>query len=117
MAPLVSDFNRDGFPDVFVVNLDGPSRGFLNTSTLNNSVTLRFANSLKNLNAKIELELEGGKKIFRELNTAEGLLSSQGNNMTIGVGNSKIIKKIQVTFLDKTNKTFENVKAGDILKI
>jgi hypothetical protein len=71
MTPLVSDWNRDGSPDMAYINLSGPVKAYLSNNKQNNSFTLSLSLSTRYLNTKIEALLPNGEVIYREFTTSQ----------------------------------------------
>jgi enediyne biosynthesis protein E4 len=116
MTPLVSDFNRDGSPDIFIINLDGPSRAFINTSAHNNSISINMGNNVDAIGARIILTLPGGEKLTRQFITSQWLLSTQSNTINIGIWNVRTVPNVDIFYSNWIRKTFQNIENGTLLK-
>lgn len=89
ITQLISDFNRDGTPDIIFANISGDSYAKLSQGQENNFIALQFTDSIEN--AGIRIEVKAGDKtqnIFHGINSGMGS-DSFSSNRIIGIGKAK----------------------------
>ncbi len=113
IAPIISDFNNDGAPDIFWANLDQPAVAYISEDVKRNWVKVRLANSAEALNAIVTLTLPNGDTLTKQLITSQGLGSDQGRDLIFGLGEATSIKEISVQY---QNGQREQIASPQILK-
>jgi enediyne biosynthesis protein E4 len=117
MTPLTSDFNKDGYPDLINLNLNGKARAFLNNGGENKSITIELPTSAKYIDAKIITTLDDDKVIYRQYTPSQGLAASQSNKIIIPLAKEHNVTRIVVKLSNGETQTFENPKIGEVVKV
>jgi enediyne biosynthesis protein E4 len=117
MTPLTSDFNKDGYPDLINLNLDGKARAFLNNGGENKSVTIELPSSAKYIDAKVTTTLDDNKVIYKQYTPSQGLSASQSNKIIIPLASDHSVSRILVKLSNGEIQTIENPKVGEVVKI
>ncbi len=107
IAPIVSDFNGDGWPDLVWANVAGPSLAYLNRGGDANRLTVVLPNQAYALNAIVTVTRSDGQTLTKQMITSQGLGSDQGRDMIFGLGSSSV-EAVIVRFQDGEEKRIEN---------
>ncbi len=107
IAPLVADFNDDGYPDLVWVNLDGPVRAFLNEGGDAHYLKVKLPDSPESLGAIVRVTTGDGQTFTRHLVSNEGLLSEQSHVLLFGLGQATSVARVQVTLLSGRKRVIE----------
>ena len=113
-TPLVADFNRDGYPDLVYVNLEGPLRVLLNDGGDNNYLSVVLPDTVASLGARVAVTA-GDKTLTREVLTGVGLHSDQSNELFFGVG-SATRADVTVTYTDGSVERMDDVATNTTLE-
>lgn len=125
------DIDNDGDQDIFLVTggaYEGdisPDALFVNPGNKNNWVTLKMNGSSSNkfgIGARVKLIYEDSKKEEVEIYKTVGTGSSFGSNslqVEIGLAKAKIIKRIEISWPNKTRSvsTFDNIEVNKVYEI
>jgi len=111
IAPLVSDFNGDGWPDLVWANLDGPSLAYINKGGDRNWIKVRLPNVASSLNARVIVETTDGQKLTKQFITSQGLGSDQGRDMIFGLGNASA-DTVTILYPSGDVEVIDNPKTG-----
>ena len=106
-SPLITDFNNDGKPDVFWVDMEGVGRAFINR-TPNNFITLLFPDTVYSIGAKAYAITSDGKSYTREVHNNIGLSTDQISALTFGLGKKTAVEKVVIEWPDGKTRTFDN---------
>ncbi|GAB4576548.1 MAG: hypothetical protein Tsb008_20920 [Rhodothalassiaceae bacterium] len=118
IAPVISDFNGDGAPDIVWANLDGPARAFLSRDAAKrNWVAVQLPNEARSLNAIVRVTTGDGRHIMKQLIASQGLGSDQSRRMIFGLGESMKVARITVTFMDGETVSYEAPPLRRTLKV
>ena len=85
-SPLIVDIDGDGRQDLIWINIDGPTRAFLNTSRTN-YVTIAVPDTVASLGTRIRIETERGTSYTRAVIGTVGMLTDQTPELSFGLGN------------------------------
>jgi hypothetical protein len=117
----VADFDNDGDLDLVINNLDEEALLYQNTTDQkNNYLRLKLEGPEKNsdgIGAKISLFYKGKLQQYFEQKTVRGYLSSNEAAVHFGVGKTKIIDSIVVSWLDGKENVLRNVTTNHVVKI
>ena len=105
IAPIVSDFNSDGWPDLVWANLDGPSIAYLNKGGTRRSLTVRLPNTATSLNARVSVNANNGVTQTKQVITSQGLGSDQGRDLIFGLGDANGVESVNIAFQDGRTQT------------
>jgi len=117
IAPVVSDFNEDGWPDLVWANLDGPSLAYINKGGDRNHIKVRLPNNARSLGARVTVETSDGQKQYKQFITSQGLGSDQGRDMIFGIGTNETVTSVSVQFQNGELKTITAPENGTLLNI
>ena len=98
-SPLIADFNGDGRPDFLWLNMDGPLRAFVNTSTAN-FISVSVPDTLPFLDARITVETAAGKLYTRQVMGSIGLMTDQTPLQVFGLGDESAVKSVTIEMTD-----------------
>ena len=97
IAPLTSDFNKDGYPDLMYSNLNGKVKAFINKGGEHNFIAFRFPENAEYVGSHITLSL-GENQILSDVYViGEGLGSDQSSTITFGLGKKKELLSATIT--------------------
>ena len=116
IAPVISDFNGDGWPDLFWANLNEPALAYISKGGEQNWLKVNLPNNASSLNAIIVVELESGEKLTKQLMTSQGLGSDQSRELIFGLGDGSA-KNIEVKFQNGEIATFSSPASGSIINV
>ncbi|MDA1060375.1 MAG: CRTAC1 family protein, partial [bacterium] len=116
MAPLSSDFNRDGYVDLVYINLDGPVKAYLNNGGKNNFIVVMLRDDVRSIGAKVKVKA-GGHEFVQKYITSTGLLSDQSSNLYFGLGALSRVESVEIEYLDGEKVLFEEVEVNDVVQL
>ncbi len=73
ISPLVADYNGDGWPDIIWININSPSKAYMNAGNGERGNTLRLPDTVHYLNALISTPTADNEIIFRQVIAGQGL--------------------------------------------
>ena len=97
IAPLLADFNGDGYLDQIRVNLAGKSRAFISKGGKNKFLKVKLASTASFIGSKVEVEMRDGARLYDWHLSGEGLCSDQEHTLIFGLGTSQIAEKVIIT--------------------
>ncbi len=93
IAPVTSDFNGDGRPDIVHVNIAGRSKVFLsNGDGTNGFLKVALPRDITSIGAMVTITLEDGTELFKPYVSGEGLASDSSHIIIAGLGDQKATK-------------------------
>ena len=116
MAPLASDFNRDGYPDLVFMNLAGPIRAFLNNGGKNTALSVILPDTPRSLGARVTVTTANGKKLHKQIVTGVGMLSDQSQELLFGMGGNPVAKSVEVVWPGGRTERRENIRGKVIFR-
>jgi hypothetical protein len=115
------DLDNDGRIDAIVTVLNGSLQYFHNISKSSNHwITLSLVGKQSNrmgLGAQVRIAGEDGKVQYNEATTAVGYACSSDSRVHFGVGGSRVIREIELTWPNGTRQLLRDVPADQIVKI
>ena len=117
ITPLVSDFNGDGWPDLVWANLAGPAMAYLSKGGRNHWLKVRLPNRAASINAIVQIALNDGRTLTKQLIPGQGLGSDQGRDLIFGLGKATKIKSLRVRFQDGREYSIEAPAVDHTLSI
>lgn len=115
------DVDNDGRIDAVVSVLNGSLRYFHNISKNNNHwIILKLVGKKSNrmgLGAQVRITDGDGKIQYNEATTAAGYACASDSRVHFGLGASKTIREIEITWPSRIRQVLQNVPADQILKI
>ena len=115
IAPIVSDFNGDGWPDLVWANLDGESLAYINNGGDRKWVKVRLPNTASSLGARVTVIADDGFTQTKQLITSQGLGSDQGRDLIFGLGTADGVTSVTVEFQNGTTRRFDTPAVGTLL--
>ena len=115
IAPIVSDFNGDGWPDLVWANLDGQSLAYINNGGDRNWVKVRLPNTASSLGARVKLIGTDGFEQTKQVITSQGLGSDQGRDLIFGLGTADGAASVTVEFQNGVTRTFDAPAVGTVV--
>ena len=97
IAPLLADFNGDGYLDQIRVNLSGTTRAFISKGGEHKFLKVKLPSTATFLGSKVEVTMSDGTKKYDWHLSGEGLCSDQEHTMVFGLGKSLVPNTIAVT--------------------
>lgn len=117
IAPLSTDFNDDGYPDLIYSNLNGPLKIFMSQGGDNKFLKVRFRKNARNLGAIVSVTTAGNAQTDF-LFSGEGLSSDQGGTLIFGFGDlNPEIHQLTINYLSGKIDTVRNVTANFVIEI
>lgn len=118
LTPVVTDFNKDGKPDVVLANINGPLRAFINQDTDNNHwLKVRLEDNPSSIGALVTLTTASGKTYINQFYTSEGLCSDQTHEIFFGLGDEKKLSNISVKYQDGRIVTMDDLTVDTVLDL
>lgn len=117
IAPLVSDFNKDGQLDLLYVNLAGPSRAFLNDGGENHYLAVELPDDVSTLGARLTLEKQDGRLLVKRVFSSHGLLSDQSSDVIFGLGNDLQVSSLTIEWVSGDTEVYEDLEVDTWIKI
>jgi hypothetical protein len=115
------DIDNDGRIDAVVTVLNGSLRYFHNISKNSNHwIILKLVGKKSNrmgLGAQVRITGEDGKVQYNEATTAVGYACASDSRVQFGVGGSRVIREIEITWPNSTRQVLRNVPSDQILKV
>ncbi len=108
IAPIVSDFNDDGAPDIFWANLDQPALAYISKNPKRNWVKVKLTNNARSLNAIVSVTTGDGAKLTKQLMTSQGLASDQTRELIFGLGDATSIADISIIYQNGETQTIKD---------
>ena len=115
IAPIVSDFNGDGWPDLVWANLDGASLAYINNGGSRKWIKVRLPNNARSLGARVTVVATDGLTQTKQLLTSQGLGSDQGRDLIFGLGSAEGVKSVTIEFQNGTTRKIDAPKAGSLI--
>ena len=115
IAPIVSDFNGDGWPDLVWANLDGASLAYINNGGSRKWIKVRLPNNARSLGARVTVIATDGLTQTKQLLTSQGLGSDQGRDLIFGLGSAEGVKSVTIEFQNGTTRKIDAPKAGTLI--
>ena len=97
-SSLFVDFDGDGYQDFLWTNMDGPLRAFRRVPG-GDHLTVRLADSVENLGARIRLVTAHGEGLAREVVAGEGFMTDQSPERSFGI-TGEGVEAVVVTWPD-----------------
>ena len=115
------DMDNDGRLDAIVAVLNGKTKYFHNISQNGNHwVLLKLVGVKSNrmgLGAQVHITTDDGLQQFNHATTSTGYACSSDSRVHFGLGKSRVIREIEITWPSRIRQTMHNVAADRILTI
>lgn len=116
-TPLVADFNGDGYPDLFFINLDGPARAFFSRGGANRALKLRFPDDVGAFGARVTITHADGRTLAGQFIGGAGLLGSSSPVMIFGLGADTKPVRVDVVWPGGRRKRYVKIRPGSTLRL
>ncbi len=114
------DFNNDGKVDIVVTVLNGPPKILMNRSPAHNHwIILKLTGTKSNrdgLGTRIKITTTHGSQ-YNHATTAVGYNSSSDKRVHFGLGDSKVVEKIELLWPSGIRQILTNVNADQVLPV
>jgi hypothetical protein len=115
-APLIIDLNDDGKEDVVWINMEGPTRAFLNQGTMGNFINISFPDKVSYLGTKVTLVMNDGQKTYsRVLLNSSSTMIDQSSELSFGIGDATEVQSLIIEIPGKKKKVIKNPKINQKL--
>jgi len=130
------DIDHDGWLDVALVNVSAPRLRLLRngigdrpSSATNRFIAVRFVggnqssepsgqwSAREGFGSYVELDLGGGRKIYREHRIDDGFKAQNSATMLVGIGESETVHAVNVRWLSGVEQAEANVAAGQMVTV
>jgi hypothetical protein len=115
------DLDNDGRMDLVVTALRAPVSVLHNiTETHNHWILLKLAGTRSNrmgIGAQIRLTTGDGRKLYNEVTTSTGYAASSDPRVHFGLGDSGVIREIEIRWPSGTRQLLQNVTADQVLAV
>lgn len=116
----IGDYDNDGDPDIFIVNLNDHCV-FLrnNKGNQNNWLMIKLTGTTSNkdgIGSRVKLTTDGKTQTAQKKSTT-GYLSQNDPRMHFGLGDSESVDKLEIIWPSGKVQTMENIRANQILEI
>lgn len=106
-TPLIADLDGDAKPDVIWLNMNGPTRAFLNRST-SNVIAVVLPDNVQTLGTLVTVESSGARSYSKEAVTSVGMLSDQSPTLFFGLGKETKVDRVSIQHPNGTRTVIEN---------
>jgi len=115
------DLDNDGRIDAVVTVLNGPVKYFHNiTNTHNHWILLKLVGSKSNrlgIGAQVRVTADDNSRQYNEVTTACGYAGASDSRVHFGLGESKLIREIDIQWPSRIHQVLRNVAADQVLTI
>lgn len=117
IAPIVADFNGDGWLDVVFANLTQPARAFISQGGSAAWLQVLLPDAPAALTARVDVTRSDGRVLHDQWLSGEGLASEQSRVLQFGLGNANGPVDVRVHFADGREHQYLHVPARSVLSV
>ena len=117
ITPLTADFNNDGYPDLLHVNLNGPTKAFINDGGKNNFLKVKLPDTLASIGATVQVITHRGTTLSANFISGEGLCSDQSHVLVFGLADIESVNSVVVSYLSGEKKTIKDPTINTTVKV
>lgn len=117
IAPIVADFNGDGWLDVVFANLTQPARAFISKGGSAAWLQVLLPDAPAALTARVDVTRSDGMVLHDQWLSGEGLASEQSRALQFGLGNANGPVDVRVHFADGREQQYLHVPARSVLSV
>jgi enediyne biosynthesis protein E4 len=110
-SSVIVDLDGDGRQDFLWINMEGPTRAFLNKAT-GDYITVKVPTSVRYLGARIHVETPTGRSYTREVIASQGFMTGQIPEYSFGLGRDTVVKQVVVDMPDGTTQVIKDPKVN-----
>ena len=115
------DLDNDGRVDLVVTALGAPVSVLHNiTQTHNHWILLKLAGTKSNrmgIGAQIRVTTDDGRRLYNEVTTSTGYAASSDPRVHFGLGDSRVIREIEIRWPSGTRQLLRNVTADRLMVV
>ena len=117
MSPINVDFNKDGINDYVWININGPTKAYINPHRKNNYINVKMPDNLDFANANVKVYI--GDKILQRQNIIGGIgfASDMSSTLTFGLGSHRKVDKVVIKTIYGKKYTHMNPKINTTLML
>jgi enediyne biosynthesis protein E4 len=104
---VIVDLDGDGRQDFMWINMEGPTRAFLNQSK-GNYLTIKVPTDVRYLGARIRLDLPDGSSYTREVISNQGFMTGQNPEYSFGLGSQTRVTQVVIHMPDGKTRFIKN---------
>ncbi len=112
VAPIVSDFNDDGRPDLVWANIAGTAKAFISGVDTGNWLKVRLPDNTASLGAIVTVTTPDGMVRTKQFTASQGLGSDQSAEMIFGLGEATEAT-VEARFQNGIVKLHDSATAGE----
>jgi len=113
-SSIIVDLDGDGRQDYLWINMEGPTRAFINKAT-GNYITVKVPISARYLGARIRVETPSGRSYTREVIASQGFMTGQAPEYSFGLGRSTLVQQVVVEMPDGSTQVFKDPKINHMV--
>jgi enediyne biosynthesis protein E4 len=117
VSPLTADFNNDGYPDLLHINVNGPTKAFINNGGKSSFLKVKLDDTLASIGATVRVVTRRGTTYTANFISGEGLCSDQSHVLVFGLGDIEAINSVSVTFLSGEKKVIKNPPINTTVRV
>lgn len=106
-STVIVDLDGDGRQDFLWINMEGPTRAFLNTSS-GNRITVKVPTNARYLGARIRVETPAGPSYTREVIASQGFMTGQTPEYTFGLGQATAVAQVVIDMPDGSRQIIKD---------
>jgi hypothetical protein len=106
-SSVIVDLDGDGRQDFLWINMEGPTRAFLNRST-GNYITVKVPTNVHYLGARIRVDTPAGHSYTREVIASQGFMTGQTPEYTFGLGQGTAVQQIVIDMPDGSTQVIKD---------
>jgi hypothetical protein len=108
VAPLVADFNADGYPDLLWINLNGPARAFINNGGNRHHSKIALRNIPTAAGARITLHTARGRELVK--------YQAAYPELIFGLGRDDSVNRITIDYAGGSRQVLQQPAADRLLQ-
>jgi hypothetical protein len=115
LAPLIADFNEDGYPDLVWVNIGGHAQAYINNGGNRGYLKIDLGDLPRALGTRVSVDTTSGEHLTAQQIASIGSSSDQTHILTFGLGPQSIVTQVQVHFLSGKSLVIEQPKLNQAI--
>ena len=115
VAPLVADFNDDGYPDLVWVNVGSAAQAYINNGGNRGYLKIDLGDLPRALGTRVSVDTTSAEHLTAQQVASVGLASDQTHILTFGLGPQSIVTQLQVRFPSGKSLVLEQPKLNQTI--